>query len=429
MLDGLHSAHHTVVVALGILGDGRKVVLGPAGSPAMAAAIISSIISRNGVATTLTSIHTDQQPSLSFIKKASRIKHGIQKNYLGAWSGILGTKFSRLAYWDCFAGEGALADDQGEEIPGSPQHALRVGIEFVSKDPARSMLLGFIERDQGKARRLEQLLNRSDRPDTVKVQVLSADARDLTDHMMEQVRQFGWLVPAFFFVDPYGYPIPVPMLRKLLQLPKAEVLVNLMWYRISMDLGNPAAFDRLEKLFGHPAWRGQHFENLPAKLREQAFVTYFNQQVGTRFRIPFPMTYSPEDNVPAPEKRHKYYLIHFSKHEAACLAMKEVMNRADDRLQDLFYSEASLQLSFGFAGPDHHLDQLKALLLDTFRGQARTLRQIRELTANSPYVETEYRRVLKELEKEPNPNRKVTVDRRQSKRDGLADGDLIRFPR
>ncbi len=82
--------------------------------------------------------HDREQPY--YLKHVSRIKHDILKAYLGAWSGILGTKFPHLAYFDCFAGEGCYVDEHGQELPGSPQHALRVAADFVSKAPERSGL-------------------------------------------------------------------------------------------------------------------------------------------------------------------------------------------------------------------------------------------------------------------------------------------------
>jgi three-Cys-motif partner protein len=356
-----------------------------------------------------------------YLKHVSRIKHDILKAYLGAWSGILGTRFPHLAYFDCFAGEGYYVDEDGQELPGSPQHALRVAADFVSKAPARSVTLGFIERDAARARRLERRLNIIDRPKSVQLRVFPADARDLSDQMINLVRHLGWLVPTFFFVDPCGYPLPVPTLRKFLELPKAEVLANLMWYRINMDRSGSPSSERLNKLFGHEEWRGAGLEGVNPQAREQAFIRYFEQQVGTPFHIPFPMTYSPEDNVTAPEKRTKYYLIHFSNHVKAPLVMKEVLYKARGKIQKL-HSPAS-QMSLGFNYRDPRLDELKSILLNTFQAQVISVLKIREKTANEPYVETEYRQVLKEFEKE----NRVSVERRQSKRDGLADGDIIRF--
>ena len=150
--------------------------------------------------------------------------------------------------------------------------------------------------------------------------------------MIAAVRSQSLTIPPFFFVDPYGYPLPVPMLRRLLTLPKAEVLVNLMWYRINMDLGKTLAWDRIDALFGHNDWILQNFDEMNGSARERTFIDYFQKEVGAPFHVPFPMTYSPEDHVSSPAKRHKYYLIHFSRHHAAPLAMKKVLYRARGEL-------------------------------------------------------------------------------------------------
>ena len=222
----------------------------------------------------------------SYLKQVSRVKHEILGRYLSAWSGILGTKFRHLGYFDCFAGDGRYVDERGQQLPGSPQHALRMASDFVSKSPGRSLILGFIERDEGKSARLIDTLQNIERPKAVMVKVFAADARDLSDQMIAAVRSQSLTIPPFFFVDPYGYPLPVPMLRRLLTLPKAEVLVNLMWYRINMDLGKTLAWDRIDALFGHNDWILQNFDEMSGSARERTFIDYFQKEVGAPFHVP-----------------------------------------------------------------------------------------------------------------------------------------------
>lgn len=134
------------------------------------------------------------------------------------------------------------------------------------------------------------------------------------------------------------------------------------------------------------------------------------------------MTYSPEDHVSSPAKRHKYYLIHFSRHHAAPLAMKEVLYRARGELQILH--AATNQLSFEFEERDRRLNELQTALREGFSaGQQLTFLDLRVRTANWPFAESEYRQVVKEMDEEG----RVAIERRQSKRKGLADGDLITF--
>ena len=135
------------------------------------------------------------------------------------------------------------------------------------------------------------------------------------------------------------------------------------------------------------------------------------------------MPYSPEDRVTVPEKRTKYYLLHFSSHHSAANAMKPIMRRAEKSLTQLHGSAE--QLPFGFADPHKAgLADLKCALYGRFvSGTQLTFRDILDRTANLPNVEPEYRQALKELEVE----KKVEIDRRQSKRDGLNYGDVITF--
>jgi three-Cys-motif partner protein len=182
--------------------------------------------------------------SLSYLKHVSRIKHQILNGYFGAWAGILSKSFNRLAYFDCFAGDGRYVDEHGQPLPGSPQQAVGIATSLVNKTKELSLTLGFIERDEVKAARLRADLTSVATPPGLKCSVLAGDARDLVDQVLKALQSRTGTVPTLFFVDPYGHPLPVPILKRLLAIPKAEVLVNLMWYRISMDLGNAESYYR-----------------------------------------------------------------------------------------------------------------------------------------------------------------------------------------
>jgi len=260
-------------------------------------------------------------------------------------------------------------------------------------------------------------------PPGLKCSVLAGDARDLVDQVLNALQSRTGTVPTLFFVDPYGHPLPVPILKRLLAIPKAEVLVNLMWYRISMDLGNADRFEHFNYMFGHERWINQSFMRLTGRKREGSFLEYFEQEVGAPYRAHFPMPYSPEDRVAAPDKRRKFYLVHFSSHPRAATAMKAVMHRAEKNIEQLYGSLN--QSSFGFAKPGTlRVAELTRILCATFHARQQvTFRELLDRTANLPYFEPEYRQALKQLEDEG----KVQIDRRESKRTGLTDGDIIRF--
>jgi three-Cys-motif partner protein len=360
---------------------------------------------------------------LSYLKHVSRVKHQILNGYFGAWAAILSKSFNQLAYFDCFAGDGRYVDEEGHPLPGSPQRAVALAMRLLNKTAGLSLTLGFIEQDEVKAARLHANLTGAGTPPNLKCSVFAGDAHDVIDQIMKALRSRAAVVPTLFFVDPYGHPLPIPMLKRLLGIPKSEVLVNLMWYRINMDLGNAARFEHFNYMFGHERWLEQDFMRLTGRAREESFLNYFENQVAARYRTHFAMPYSPEDKVTSPEKRRKFYLVHFSSHPRATTEMKAVMHRAEKKLDKLYGTPA--QGNFGFAEPRTlRVTELMRRLLTNFQANSQvTFREILDRTANLPYFEQEYRLALRQLESDG----RVKINRRESKRTGLANGDIIRF--
>lgn len=148
---------------------------------------------------------------LQYLKQVSRMKHRILRNYLEPWATILGGANERLGYFDCFAGGGAYVDEQGELLPGSPLIALRLAKEYCIKYPRRSVILGFVEQDEGTVNKLETVLAMEPNiPAAVKYAVFREAASGFTDCLISYVKQNSrsrQIVPSFFFIDPYGHPI------------------------------------------------------------------------------------------------------------------------------------------------------------------------------------------------------------------------------
>jgi hypothetical protein len=257
-------------------------------------------------------------------------------------------------------------------------------------------------------------------PSSVLVRVLPGDAYDLADKLLSPLAQIGQTVPTLFFVDPYGYPLPIPIFRRLLARPKAEVLVNLMWYRMNMDLGNPDRWELFDRMFGHKRWVDQDFNSLTGRAKEHAFLNYFATEAGSQYHPYCEMPYSPEDNVASPDKRRKYYLLHLSGHHSAALAMKEVMHRAGKDLHTLSPEAVQLRLDLGH---EPEIVELKEVLRRQYtRGQRVSFLDIRIRTANLPYVKSQYRTAIREMD-----GVSLKIDRSQSKKTGLDDGDFVRF--
>ena len=268
---------------------------------------------------------------LPYLKQVSRLKHRILAHYLAPWAAILGSAHPRLRYVDCFAGGGRYVDEHGVPLDGSPVIALRTAQAYLRRNVSKHLALHFVESDSRTAQQLRDTLGSEEvLPNRLSVKVHEEGAEDFARKFLQVPRQRSTQIPTFIFIDPYGHPIPVPLIRTLLTFPRVEVFVNLMWYRINMDLSNQKSQEHLNKLFGHTEWQSQSVlcSTLPSK-RERGFVDYLLKQIGNQHHaVRIPMPFSPEDQVPGGEQRTKYYLLHLSTHRKAALLMKDVMLKA-----------------------------------------------------------------------------------------------------
>ena len=353
---------------------------------------------------------------LPYLKQVSRLKHRILAHYLAPWAAILGSAHPRLRYVDCFAGGGRYVDERGEPLDGSPVIALRTAQQYLEGNPSKRLTLEFVESDKRTAQRLrDTLATEGALPNRLSVEVHEEGAEDFARKLLQSSQQRSSQVPAFFFIDPYGHPIPIPLIRKLLAIPRVEVFVNLMWYRINMDLGNEQSEESLNRLFAHAEWQSQPFLQQSSTQRERGFIDYFSKQIGQKhYAVDIPMPFSPEDQMPGGDHRTKYYLLHFSTHPKAALLMKDVMLKARE--------EELAKLTPRLLTPEQ---ELEPLLLERFEGlqTESSFEGVLLKTLDLPFREGTYRGVLKGLEKRG----RVSITRVESKKTGLKGRDRIRF--
>lgn len=365
--------------------------------------------------------------SIQYLKQVSRVKHKILESYLRPWAVILGSANQRLAYIDCFAGGGTYTDENEQLLLGSPLVAIRSAKEYVRKSPGSKLLLGFIEKNSRKASVLRDTLAKEPNiPRSIQYFILEEDAQDAIERLVTKVKESSGrrLVPTFFFVDPYGHPISIPVMRNLLELPQTEIFVNLMWFRLNMDLNNPKAKARIDRLFGHSQWQQQNFMSLKGRAREHDFIEYFVKEIGASYNLRFLVHFSPEDRVKGGSKRTKFYLVHFSNHPKAALLMKHIMWNFSDEAEELEFSGRGEERQLKLFGSEPDLEQLRGDLLNRYAGTELAFERIQIETFDWPFVERDYRETIKQLEKEG----LVVIKRVKSKKTGLADSDIVVFP-
>jgi three-Cys-motif partner protein len=354
--------------------------------------------------------------TLPHIKRVSRIKHTILQKYLPPWASILGSTNRRMNYIDCFAGPGCY-EFGGVPVDGSPVIAVKAAKLFLDTHPNHSLNILLTENNDRQARQLEQQLEPlKPYPLNLSVNPLTEDSKTFIPDLLSRVSS---LAPSFFMIDPYGHPLTLPDINNILSRQRTEALITLMWYRINMDLSNLSVQTNVDRLFGNREWREQPFMGQKGNVRENGFREYFVSKLKAKYVLPFRIGYDPEDKVKG--ERTKYYLLHASNHPSAVLLMKEVMWPLGNEDGTFDFSGESQGVLISRTPQAHELGQI---LMREFAGKDLAFDEIRERTWKLPFVEKQYREIIQKLRAEGI----VTVTPVSSKRTGLRERDLVRFP-
>jgi three-Cys-motif partner protein len=355
--------------------------------------------------------------TLPHIKRVSRIKHSILQKYLPSWAVILGSTNRIMNYIDCFAGPGRY-EFGGEAVDGSPVIAVKAARLFLEAHPNHTLNILLTENNESQAQQLErQLEPLKPYPKNLSVSPLTEDSKTFIPDLLSKT---SLIAPSFFMIDPYGHPLSLPVINDILSRQKTESLITLMWYRINMDLSNPAVQTNVDRLFGDQEWRRQPFMGQRSAARENSFLEYFVSKLKAKYVLPFRIGYDPEDKIRG--ERTKYYLLHASNHPSAVLLMKEVMWPLGDEDGTFDFSGESQGV---LISRTPQADELRQILLQEFAGTDLSFDEIRNRTWKLPFVEKHYREVIQKLRAEG----MVTVIPVTSKKTGLKGRDLVRFPK
>ena len=394
-----------------------------------------------------------REEDLEIIKSVSEAKLQILEKYISAWSSILGTKNDQLVYIDAFAGSG-LYRKMGrlnEIIEGSPLRVLRIVAgtlhDMIKKETIKHTIkirLFFVEKNKRKAitlkRRLEELFSSlniySDVGKNITFEVYSEDSKTFVGDIIKNIPP---TVPTFLFIDPYGYPFPLPMINHFMTRRKTEVLLNLMWFRINIDMGSEdktANRELLTRMFGHNLWETERFVGKHGKQREEDFIKYVLQQFVARYKLAYKVGYGPEDKIKGKDKRTKYYLIHLTNHPKGAVEMKRIIKEIGDfrgkgefsSKRDMFYDKMPDDKEFVKSLKDRLVRNY--IKYSFYKGL--TFMQLLAETADWKhkdawlYENKHYRNALRDLE---NDGRVliITHDGRERKRKGIEDQDIIVF--
>ncbi len=348
----------------------------------------------------------------------TRIKHEILMSYLDPWTTILGQSASSLAYVDGFAGKGRYT--KGE--PGSPLLVIDTVVRAMDERSIRASHVSFhlIEQNRDNFENLKRELaeHQPAHDPRIKLKLYHTSFAGASAEVIADIRRNAQ--PSFFFIDPFGYDdSSMDMIGQVLTLPRAEVMINLMYdfATRAVGMGNIALMHTLDLLFGTGAWR--ELIGLSGEEREREFLNLYRLQLklrGAAYVLPFRMGDDARD-------RTLYYLLHATKHIKGAQVMKDAMVASGTPGHLAYRGTRQHQLIPLFDIDAAHLPDL---LLARFQGRSLSFDDIVAQTFEETGTcrKPQYRDCLRELER----TEQVTVRRVSSmSARGLGGRDVISF--
>ncbi len=249
-------------------------------------------------------------------REQSFLKHTILETYLQRLFMIIGRAEVIINYVDCFAGPWA---DDNKELKdtsiGLSIEQMRKCVATLRKNHQRSVKFRalYIEKDRAAFARLNDYLGKLRDP-AVHVECRQGDYTTLIPEIMEWSQEYF----TFFFVDPKGWKgiIGPTTMRMLLERPKTEFLINLMY-----DFANRAASiekheSDMVELLGEPL----NFDGAEtAEMRQDHFLGLYRKNTtqiygGRSSYVPI--------NRPGTNKL-LYFLVYLTRHPLGIKVFKE----------------------------------------------------------------------------------------------------------
>ena len=355
------------------------------------------------------------------IEPHTRAKHAILRRYLQAWTPILTLGgFPEVVYVDGFAGPGRYSE--GED--GSPVIALRVALDLHDRIESRIRFL-FVERDEERARTLEEVIDSMSIPGNFRVDVAGGEAFDVAIRgLLDSYRAGdGQPPPIFAFIDPFGWTgVPFSIVREIMSYQSCEVFVTFMYEEINRFIGHPDQEDNFDVLFGTEDWRVGI--ELPGVRNRSRFLHDLYQR---QLREEADAKYVRSFQIRNERDTVDYYLFYATNSIIGLKKMKESMWKVDETGEFMFSDATDPDQGVLFER-EPRFDILRRQILEHFGGCETTVGEIEEFVlAKTAFRETHYKRhILKPLESSTPPVIEV-IDPPSGRRSGTYGDEALRL--
>jgi three-Cys-motif partner protein len=319
----------------------------------------------------------------------SEVKARIVEKYFYAWANVIMhtaiTAGGKIAYIDLYAGPGRYED-------GAASTPLLVLEKAIAHPRMSQMLVAFFnDADKNLTDTLQSEINKL--PGVGKLKYKPQVSCGEVDKDAEDFFTKTRLVPAFTFVDPFGYKgLSLRIVNGVIKDWGCDCAFFFNYNRINAGLTNASVKQHIDALFGEDRAEKMRVavqRKTPA-MREAFILEQLAQAIksmGGHYVLPF--IFKNEAGG-----RTSHSLVFVSKHFKGYEIMKEIMARessvADQGVPSFTYSlaDASMPLLFSLATP---LDKLEGMLRRDFAGQALTMQQIyQQHSIDRPYIKKNY---------------------------------------
>ena len=247
-------------------------------------------------------------------------KHELIRQYLNGWFPKLGSWSGRIIYLDTHAGRGKHITGNY----GSPLVALHTFLNHRYKEKILErceVIFNFIEKDQNNFDALKQEIGALGAfPKKIKIHPVCGDCFEICSGIVEHLKSTNKsMAPAFIFVDPFGFKIPLPLLHELMSFQRVELLVNVIWRELGMAIAqgndNSGMRKSLNDIFGDDSW--QKLTHLSFDYQAHACINLYREIIGSKWA-----TYIRMQGI---NNATRYMLLHLTNHDAGRVLMKECM--------------------------------------------------------------------------------------------------------
>jgi len=346
-------------------------------------------------------------------------KHAILRKYLNAWLPIISRFNERIIYVDGFAGPGEYSGGQD----GSPIIAIKAILDHKFKINAKIKML-FIEKEEDRCNFLKEKINKIKIPANLNIEIICDEFRNVIEPILKGIEENKKvLAPSFVFIDPFGFSgIPLDLIKRVMQNPSCEVLINFMYEDISRFLSLEGNETHLTETFGTDEWKGAPNDN-PHKRLEFLHGLYKRQlESSGGVNIKFVRSFKMKNKF----NKADYFLFFGTNRIEGLEKMKEAMWRVD-KSGSFEFSDATYQPFQGVLFEDKpRYSELRKIILGKFKGQAVSSKQLGDfIVTETSFLRSHYKTSILRPMEEANPPQIEVTNRKRRKT--YPDECIIKF--